>query len=367
METGDGWLLRIRVPGGAVTPSVLCIVAEVAAECGSGIIDVTSRANLQIRGVSADRVDAAARAIVGARLALDNARSDALRAVVASPLAGHDPRAQARHDVAMVVEAIVSRLTSMIVGAVPSKFGVVVDDRGAWSLEGIDADVRLLAHGEGWSVILRGADEPIGWTSEPVEAVATATQLCVDHERRMDGVIAAVGRQALPALLGLQPVPDRSSTSRPRPHPSRGRILGVFGHIDLERCNVIAAPFLGRVAADELTEISNLAARHGADIRLSTDHSFAFCRVTKADAPKLVGSLKALGLAADPGDGGASVSACVGSRGCASASADTWLAASRIAAAEPAPGRIHLSACAKSCGAPTGVQHLVADDTGVFR
>ena len=367
METGDGWLLRIRVPGGTVTPSVLCTVANVAAECGSGLIDVTSRANLQIRGVSADRVAAAARAIVDARLALDDAHADALRAVVASPLAGHDPRSQAQHDVATVVEAIVSRLTSMIVAAVPSKFGVVVDDRGAWSLEGIDADVRLVAHGEGWSVILRGADEPIGWTSEPVETVATATQLCVDHERRMDGVIGAIGRDALPALLGVQPVSGRLSTSRPRPHPSVARMLGLFEHTDLERCNVIAAPFLGRVTADELTEISRLAARRGADLRLSTDHSFAFCGVAKADAPELVDSLRALGLAVQPGDGSASVSACVGSRGCASASADTWLAASRIAAAEPAPGRIHLSACAKSCGAPTGIQHLVADDTGVFR
>ena len=144
-------------------------------------------------------------------------------------------------------------------------------------------------------------------------------------------------------------------------------MVGLFEHTDLERCNVIAAPFLGRVTADELTEISRLATRHGADLRLSTDHSFAFCGVTKADAPELVDSLRTLGLAVQPGDGSASVSACVGSRGCASASADTWLAASRIAAAEPAPGRIHLSACAKSCGAPTGIQHLVADDTGVFR
>ena len=367
METADGWLLRIRVPGGTVTPTVLCTVANVAAECGSGIIDVTSRANLQIRGVSVDLVDAAARAIVDARLALNDARADALRAVVASPLAGHDPRAQARHDVPMVVEAIVSRLTSMIVGPVPSKFGVVVDDRGAWSLEGLDADVRLLAHGEGWSVMLRGADEPVGWTSEPVEAVGTATQLCVDQERRMDGVIASIGRHELPALLGVQPVPGRSSTSWPRPHPSVGRMLGLFEHTDLERCNVVAAPFLGRVTADELTEIARLAARHGADLRLSTDHSFAFCGVAKADAPALVDSLRALGLAVQPGDGRASVSACVGSRGCASASADTWLAASRIAVREPAAGRIHLSACAKSCGAPTGVQHLVADDTGVFR
>ena len=366
METGDGWLLRIRVPGGMVTPMVLSTMADVAAEYGSGIIDVTARANLQIRGVSVDLVDTAARAIVDARLALNDARADALRAVVASPLAGHDPRALPRHDVATVVHAIVSRLTSMIVGPVPSKFGVVVDDRGAWSLESLDADVRLLADGEGWSVVLRGADEPIGWTREPAGAVATATQLCVDHQRRMDGVAAGLGRAELPALLGLQPVSSRSRRSPPT-RPSVDRMLGRFEHIDLERCNVIAAPFLGRVTAHELTEIARLAARYGADLRLSTDHSFAFCGVVKTDAAALADNLRALGLAVGPGDERALVSACVGSRGCASASADTWLAATWIAASEPARGRIHLSACAKSCGAPTGIPHLVADDAGVFR
>ena len=367
METGDGWLLRIRVPGGTVTPSVLSTVAHVAAECGSGIIDVTSRANLQVRGVSADLVDAAARAIVGAGLALDDQSADALRAVVASPLAGHDPRTQAPDDVTMIVRTIVSRSTSAIVGSVPSKFGVVVDDRGSWNLDGLDADVRLLAHGEGWSVVLRGSDEPIGWTSEPVEVVATATQLCVDHQRRMDGVVGAIGSHELPARLGLQPVSARPSASPTRPHLAMGRMLGVFEHVDVDRRNIIAAPFLGRVTADELTDISRLSVRRGADIRLSPDHSFAFCGVATAHVPALVDSLGALGLALQPGDAGASVSACVGSRGCASASADTWSAATRIAAAEPAPGRVHLSACAKGCGAPTGVRHLVADATGVFR
>ena len=144
-------------------------------------------------------------------------------------------------------------------------------------------------------------------------------------------------------------------------------MLGLFEHTDLQRCNVIAAPFLGRVTAGELIEISRLAARHCPDLRLSTDHSFAFCGVARTDAAALVDTLRALGLAVQPGDASASVSACVGSRGCASASADTWLAVVRIAAAEPAPGRIHLSACPKSCGAPTGILHLVADDTGVFR
>ena len=73
METGDGWLLRIRLPGGVIDVSKLRVVGAVAAEHGSGQVDITSRGNLQIRGVSADRVELAGDELVHARLTLPDA------------------------------------------------------------------------------------------------------------------------------------------------------------------------------------------------------------------------------------------------------------------------------------------------------
>lgn len=363
METGDGWLLRIRVPGGFVTSESLRSVAELAAEFGSGIVDITSRANLQIRGVPGERLDRATAAVVEAGLVGDDARRDAFRAVVSSPLTGHD---LAVCDARPVVEDVVSRLVGGIAGDAPSKFGIVIDDGGRWPLGSLDADIALRANRDGsWQVRLRGAREPIGCTTEPARVAEAATQWCVAEGTRMDRLVVDVGIAGIVARLALVAgAPDLPARSLPIQF---GRLVGVVSHADEGRANVVAAPFLGRVNHEVLTEVADLATAHGADLRLTSDHSFAFCGVAVAAPAELVGELGELGLVVDRDDPRAQISACVGSAGCLWAHADTLTAGAELAASGSADGRLHLSACAKHCGAPSGVRHLIADANGTFR
>ncbi len=55
MQTGDGLLVRL-MPEGALSPAMLAGLAAAAAEFGNGIVEVTARGSLQLRGLAAETV-----------------------------------------------------------------------------------------------------------------------------------------------------------------------------------------------------------------------------------------------------------------------------------------------------------------------
>ena len=52
METGDGLIARVRASGGRLTLDQAATIAAAARACGNGVLALSARANLQIRGVS---------------------------------------------------------------------------------------------------------------------------------------------------------------------------------------------------------------------------------------------------------------------------------------------------------------------------
>ena len=54
MQSGDGFVVRIRPHGGRLSAEQAEGIADLAERHGNGLIDLTGRANLQIRGVRAD-------------------------------------------------------------------------------------------------------------------------------------------------------------------------------------------------------------------------------------------------------------------------------------------------------------------------
>ena len=87
-------MARIRVPGGQLTAEAFRVVADGAAELGDGSVELTSRANLQVRGLADGAETALAARLFEAGL-LPSATHDRVRNILASPLTGRDAHGHA--------------------------------------------------------------------------------------------------------------------------------------------------------------------------------------------------------------------------------------------------------------------------------
>src|SRR6201996_1908258 len=84
-QAADGALVRIRLPGGMITAAQLTMLSGVSRRFGSGTMELTSRGNVQLRGIT--DVTTAAEAIANAGL-LPSTTHERVRNIVASPLSG---------------------------------------------------------------------------------------------------------------------------------------------------------------------------------------------------------------------------------------------------------------------------------------
>src|SRR6185436_12028003 len=84
-QAADGALARVRLPGGMIEPGQLQALAHAATRYGSSAMELTSRGNIQIRGIT--DIDALADAVATAGL-LPSPTHERVRNIVASPLSG---------------------------------------------------------------------------------------------------------------------------------------------------------------------------------------------------------------------------------------------------------------------------------------
>ena len=128
MQTGDGLLVRVKPPAATLTPAQAHALAEAAATHGNGIIELTQRGNLQIRGLHPETVAPFATAIRTAGLALPPAQ-ERRRPVMPPPLLGADPTI---HPGAAALVAALEHAcnTDPRLKNLPGKFAIHVDAGG---------------------------------------------------------------------------------------------------------------------------------------------------------------------------------------------------------------------------------------------
>ncbi|MEP2460824.1 MAG: precorrin-3B synthase, partial [Nitratireductor sp.] len=151
METGDGLLIRLQPLQGGVSPAQLAGLAEAAARFGNGMMEVTARGSLQIRGLTSSSAGDFAAAVDRLGIAVRGGVP-----VETGPLAGLDPSEAA--DPRPLAEKIRAGIAaSGLAPKLAPKITVIVDGGGALTLGDLIADLRLTALGAGcWRLAVGG-------------------------------------------------------------------------------------------------------------------------------------------------------------------------------------------------------------------
>jgi precorrin-3B synthase len=377
----DGALVRVRVPGGIVPASHARAIAGVAGP--DGVVELTNRANLQLRAIDPGRVDDARRALVAAGVVDADGERDERRNVLASPTAGVD--AAELFDTRPLVIAVDALLGSARARGLSPKFGVLLDGGGAVHVRGRAHDLALGAVlDEDGQVVLevqlvtglpvdgRGTSgRPLGVRPErALEVVGAVVDACARFGRAStwSDACGAASVRAVLAEAGAVPIGAVGATAE------SSRPVGVVAQRQPGLVLVGCLPTLGRLDGRTLDALADVADEFGTGaLRTTPWRGLVVPGVGEGSARAVVDRCEALALTCDPFHPVNAVVACAGNTGCASGWRDVQhdaralLARLEGLAPHERPATVHVSGCAKGCAhpAPAAVT-LVATDRGRY-
>jgi precorrin-3B synthase len=358
MQTGDGLLVRLNPVAGGLSPAQLCGVCDAAESHGNGVVEVTARGSVQVRGLTQDSAVEFATAVNELGIAVRTGVP-----VQAGVLAGLDPDEIADPTaLADMIRAGIAR--GGLEGRLGPKVSVVIDGGGRTALDDVAADVRLTAVEidglPAWQVAIAGDAR----TARTL-GVAHGAEAACEATLALLFAIARIGREARARDLDGESLPALPSSSGLSRGSADDEGVSLIGATSLRGDQValgIALPF-GHTSARLLKTLAETAEKLSIkDIRPAPKRTLVAICGTAALADALQKQAEALGFVTSADDPRQAISACPGAPGCASG----HIPARKIAAeiAREYSGlldrsiHLHVSGCAKGCAHP-GASSLV--------
>jgi len=358
----DGPLARVRVPGGRMTGAQLAVLRTLAARWGDGHVELTSRANLQLRALKDAPLGDLAAKLQGAGL-LPSETHELVRNIVASPLARGLPLGTL--DQALCADPSLAEL--------PGRFLFALDG-GAGDVA-FGADVAALPLDDEVAIICAGADIGLRVTAaEVVPALLAAAHAFLDERAAQQAPLPSDGDAAgerQRVAWRVRELIDGPARVAERTAAALGRTLGEPVRLTRpgvrEPIGIIEQPD-GTVAVGALVPLGRLS-----DVQLrvlASAEALVFTPwrgvVLPGLAPQAAESwaaaLAGAGLEVAAGSRWAGVTTCAGRPGCAKSLADVRADAdAATVAGEGLP--VHWVGCARGCGSPAG-PHVRVEATG---
>lgn len=361
----DGALARIRIPAGVLTVSQARAVQDVARRLGDGALHLTSRGNVQLRGLGPDDGRELADVLAGAGL-LPSVRHERARNVVASPLCGLDGCGSA--DVQGWARELDALLCDCAAAAGLSGRFLFACDDGRGDVAGLEADVTLIASAgagadAGALLCAGGARETLVVPAEHAARCALLAAETFLSAARAAGTGAwrvaelpggpAVFVRAVAARLAAAGIPATARDRADRLPSGAGPEPGTVRSPDGRAALCVAAP-LGLITSAQWRLLTDTALHDGSgELRLTPWRGVVLPGLGPDAAAVKAAGLAAAGLITGPDSPWHGVGACIGRPGCAKSLADVRA----DAALAVGPGRglpVYWSGCARRCGHPQG-------------
>jgi len=388
----DSFMMRLRIPGGALTAHQMRGLADIAEKWGAGRADITTRANLQIREFRPKDIVRVLTGVHDIGLTSRGSGADNIRNITASPLTGIDPNELI--DTARYANALHHYiLNCRDLYELPRKFNVAFDGGGVISVVADTNDIGFVAVrvGDGhnvpsgvyFRVLLCGITghqqfaSDCGLLVRPEQAVAVAAAMIrvfIDHGDRTDrkkarlkylvdkwGVekfVAETEKRLAFPLLRLPAEECERQTAIDRAghigvHPQSQPGLNYIG---------VSVP-VGRLPVSQMRALADVAEEFGSgELRLTVWQNLIVPNVASQRIDLAVECIRAAGLACTAGTVLRGTVACTGNRGCRYAATDTKAHAVELANLLDSkfrieqPVNLHVTGCPHSCA-----QHYVGD------
>ena len=386
----EAFMARLRIPGGVVKTYQLRELARIARELTSGYVQVTTRANFQLRLIQPRDAPEILRRIQAIGLHTRGAGADNIRNLTANPTSGIDP-----HELVDVMPYC-QELAQIIINDrsfydLPRKFNIAFDGGGAIGTVEDTNDIGAKAVRAGDEIFFRislgGATghkcfgRDLGVLVRPVElnkVIIALVRVFIAHGNRSDRKKARLKHLletwSLEKYLGeaekllgyeLQRAPaDLPGQSKVLPErPVQHSHVGVYPQKQTGLNYIGAAVAVGQLTPKQMLRLAEIADLYGSgEIRLTVWQNFIIPNIPDAYVETARKALQRSGFETKASHLRNGVVACTGSAYCKYAQTNTKAHALALSdylerkLALDQPINIHLTGCPHSCA-----QHYMGD------
>ena len=336
MLSGDGLVVRVKPRLGRLTAEEALSLALLAQAWGNGMIDVTSRANLQIRGVKEDSHGPLLGALIEAGLVDADPVTDARRAIVAAS-------GWVEGDLTdRLGKALETRLADL--PAMPAKVGFILDTGPLRMLDGVSGDFRFEIGPDG--LILRADGAPLGRPVTEGGAIDALVEMAHWFVETGGGESGRMRRHL--AVAELPPDWSCVAPGAAGPRPEAGASDGKM---------TVGVPF-GQLAASDLAALVET----GCETMDITPWRLIRLNYSLHSTDKKRKNFPA-SFVISPGDPVLAARACPGAPLCPQATVETRDLARRLAGQLRG---LHVSGCSKGCAHPAAAWMTVVGCGGLY-